>query len=180
MDPITAVGFAANILNFVDFSWSLIKGSYEVYELGTTSGNKRITSVLDDLDGITKSLQSDVEGDTPHVKDLKSLAAECVKVSQELSAILKELEMKEGNKVWRSLEAKWKSMRKEKEIAAIEQKLVEYRLQLLLRLNLLLRYVMFSMISYFQTNEIPVNSKPQLSLSWMRSKERDFNFRPEV
>ena len=141
MDPITAVGFAASILNFVDFSWTLIKGSYEVYELGTTSDNMRITSVLSDLEGITKSLQADVKGSSPHVKDLKSLAAECIEVSQELSAILKDLEMKEGNKIWRSLEAKWKSMRKEKEIAAIEQKLIEYRLQLLLRLNLILGYV---------------------------------------
>jgi hypothetical protein len=151
MDPITAVGFAASILNFVDFSWTLIKGAYEVYEFGTTAKNTRITTVLSDLEGITKSLQSDVEGNTPHVKDLKSLAAECVKVSQELSAILKELEVKEGNKIWRSLESKWKSMRKEKDIAAIEQKLIEYRLQLLLRLNLMLRYAprMFPVISYF-------------------------------
>ncbi|KAE9363293.1 hypothetical protein N431DRAFT_564836 [Stipitochalara longipes BDJ] len=138
MDPITAVGFAASILNFVDFSWTLIKGSYEIYDLGTTYDNMRITSVLSDLDGITKSLQSNVRGNSPHVKDLKSLAAECITVSQELSAILKDLEMKEGNKIWRSLEAKWKSMRKEKEIATIEQKLIEYRLQLLLRLNLML------------------------------------------
>ncbi|PMD47068.1 hypothetical protein L207DRAFT_448582 [Hyaloscypha variabilis F] len=138
MDPITAVGFAASILNFVDFSWTLIKGSYEVYELGIASDNMRITSVLSDLEGITKSLQSDVKGNSPHVKDLKSLAAECIEMSQELSVILKDLQMKEGNKIWRSLEAKWKSMRKEKEIAAIEQKLIEHRLQLLLRLNLIL------------------------------------------
>ena len=151
MDPITAIGFAASILTFVDFSWSLIQGSCEVYELGTTSGNKRITSVLSDLDCITKSLQSDVKGDTLHATRLKSLAAQCVLVSQELSTILKNLEMKEGNKIWRSLEAKWKSMRKEKEIAAIEQKLVEYRLQLLLRLNLMLRYaaLISMMISFF-------------------------------
>jgi len=122
-----------------------------VYEFGTTASNTRITTVLSDLDGITKSLQLDVEGNTPQVKDLKSLAAECVKVSQELSAILKKLEMKERNKIWRSLESKWKSMRKEKEIATIEQKLIEYRLQLLLRLNLMLRYAarVSPVISYF-------------------------------
>jgi hypothetical protein len=137
MDPITAVGFAASILNFVDFFWNLIKGAYEVFEFGTTANNTRITTILNDLDGITKSLQSDGERNTPHIKDLKSLAVECVKVSQELSVILKELEMKEGNKLWRSLESKWNSMRKEK---AIEQKLIEYRLQPLLRLNLMLRY----------------------------------------
>jgi hypothetical protein len=141
MDPVTAVGFAASILTFVDFSWTLIKGSYEVYEsaTGTTADHTRIDTVLKDLNTITKSLQSDVNGNSPHLTDLKKIAVECAEVSQELSTILKELKRKEGNKVWRSLEAKWKTMRKEKEVASIEQRLNTYRLQLLMRLNLLLR-----------------------------------------
>lgn len=141
MDPITAVGFAASILTFVDFSWSLIKGSYEVYESanGTTTDHTRISTVLGDLDNITKSLQCDIKGSSPHLTDLKKLAVECAEVSQKLSKILEELKRKEGNKAWRSLEAKWKSMRKEKEIASIEQRLNTYRLQLLMRLNLMLK-----------------------------------------
>jgi hypothetical protein len=141
MDPVTAVGFAASIINFVDFSWSLIKGSYEVYEsaTGTTTDHTRISTVLEDLDTITKSLQSDVKGSSPHLTELKKLAVECAEVSQELSTILKDLKRKEGNKAWRSLEAKWKSMRKEKEVASIEQRLNTYRLQLLMRLNFMLR-----------------------------------------
>jgi hypothetical protein len=141
MDPVTAVGFAASILTFVDFSWTLIKGSCEVYEsaTGTTADHTRIDTVLNDLNTITKSLQSDVNGNSPHLTDLKKIAVECAEVSQELSTILKELKRKEGNKVWRSLEAKWKTMRKEKEVASIEQRLNTYRLQLLMRLNLMLR-----------------------------------------
>jgi hypothetical protein len=180
MDPVSAVGFAASILTFVDFSWSLLKGSYEVYQFGTTSDNARITTVLGDLEGITKSLQSDVKGNSLHLKDLKSLAVECVKVSRELSVILKELEIKEGNKIWRSLEAKWKSMRKEKDIASIEQRLIEYRLQLLLRLNLMLRYSLQTFHTYIadpKTNKFSVSNKPRSSLSWTTSKEQGFNYR---
>jgi hypothetical protein len=141
MDPVTAVGFAASIINFVDFTWSLIKGSYEVYEsaTGATIDQTRVSTVLDDLSTITKSLQSDVKGSSQHLKDLKKLALECAEVSQELTTILRDLKRKEGNKAWRSLEAKWKSMRKEKEVASIEQRLNTYRLQLLMRLNLMLR-----------------------------------------
>ena len=141
MDPVSAVNFAATILTVVDFSWNLIRGSYEVYQSATctTTDHRRISTVLDDLQGITKSLQSDLIGNSPHFKDLRQLALECAEVSQELSAILEELKRREGNKIWCSLEAKWKSMRKEKELASIEQRLNTYRLQLLLRLNLMLR-----------------------------------------
>lgn len=141
MDPATAVGFAASILTFVDFSWTLIRGSGEIYHsiTGTTTDNARIGTVIQDLGWITKSIHSDIKGSSPHLRDLKNLAAECIEVSGELSTILEELKRKEGNKVWRSVESKWKNMRKEKEIASIEQKLVTYRLQLVLRLNLMLR-----------------------------------------
>jgi len=141
MDPVSAINFAATILTVVDFSWNLISGSYKIYQstTGTTTDHAQISTVLNDLQTITKSLRSNVKGNNAHVKDLKKLAVECAEVSQELSNILEELKRKEGNKIWRSLEAKWKSMRKEKELASIEQRLNTYRLQLLLRLNLMLR-----------------------------------------
>ncbi|KAL2830898.1 hypothetical protein BDW59DRAFT_140929 [Aspergillus cavernicola] len=39
MDPISAVGFAGTILQFIDFSTKLVEGTYEVYRSanGTTS-----------------------------------------------------------------------------------------------------------------------------------------------
>lgn len=141
MDPVTAVGFAASILTFIDFSWTLIKGSGEVYHSirGTTTDSARIGTIIEDLDGITRSIQSEIKGQSPHLKDLKTLAVDCVEVSRELSKILEQLKRKEGNKIWRSVESTWKTMRKEKDIASIEQRLVPYRLQLILRLNLMLR-----------------------------------------
>lgn len=141
MDPVSAVSFAATILTFVDFSWNLVKGSYQVYQsaTGTATDDSRLSTILADLEKVTDTLQHNVTGNSPHLEDLRQLAAGCAEVSQELSSILEKLKRKAGNKAWRSLEATWKHMRKEKEVAAIEQRLNTYRLQILLRLNLIFR-----------------------------------------
>jgi hypothetical protein len=48
MDPVTAVGSAASILNFIDFSWNLVQGSYEIYKSvsGTTAENAHVSTTL--------------------------------------------------------------------------------------------------------------------------------------
>jgi hypothetical protein len=88
---------------------------------------------------VTESLKVPIESGTHHHEFLRSLASECEEVSSELSVILNELKKKEGNKMWRSLEAKWKSLRKEKDIMLIERKLDSLRLQILFRLSFLVR-----------------------------------------
>jgi hypothetical protein len=141
MDPVSAVSLAATILTFVDFSSNLVKGCYQVYRssTNTTTDDARLSTILADLQNVTNSLQHDVAGNSPHLEDLRQLATGCAEVSQELSSMLEKLRRKEGNKLWRSVEATWKHMRKEKEVAAIEQRLNTYRLQLLLKLNLIFR-----------------------------------------
>ena len=141
MDPVTAVGFAASILTFVDFSWDLIKGTYEVYKstTGTTSENASISAVINDLEEVTEGLIFDTEGKTKHEKALCKLAENCYDLSQDLSKILEKLRFTEKNSKWQSLKVKWASMRKEKEVTSIEKRLDKYRSQILIRLNLIFR-----------------------------------------
>lgn len=107
MDPITAVSFAATILQFVDFSSKLVKGAYEIYQstTGQAADDAQLSTIVDDLKDVTKTLQSDVKGDSCHVQPLKKLASDCIAASNELSNLLEEVK-REGNKAWRSLEAK--------------------------------------------------------------------------
>jgi hypothetical protein len=141
MDPITAVGFAASILQFIDFSWGLIAGTYEVYKsaTGTTFENAHISTVVDDLERVTDGLISDFEGKTKHEKELCKLADKCHDLSQDLLKLLKKLQVSEKISKWKSLKVKVASMRKEKEIASIEDRLDKYRSQILIRLNFMLR-----------------------------------------
>jgi hypothetical protein len=140
MDPVTAVGFAASILTFVDFSWDLITGAYEVYKstTGTTSENAHISTVIDDLQEITEGLNFDVEGKAKHEKALCKLADNCLNLSKDLSKILEKLKVTEKDSKWQALRVKWASMRKEKEVVSIEMRLDGYRSQILIRLNFML------------------------------------------
>lgn len=142
MDPVTAVGLAASILQFIDFSWSLVQGSYEIYrsEAGTTPENAHIRNVILDLRQVTEDMDSDIKGQTKHEKALRKLAQKCQDLSSKLAKILEELKMK-GDTRWESLRIKWKSMRKEKDVAIIEKRLIEYRAEIMLRLNLMIWYV---------------------------------------
>jgi hypothetical protein len=56
MDPITAVGFAASILNFVDYSHKVVTGTIEVFKSGKISKNGHISEVISDLNDAAKDL----------------------------------------------------------------------------------------------------------------------------
>jgi hypothetical protein len=141
MDPVTAIGFAASILQFVDFSWSLLTGTYEVYKSasGTTAQNAHINTVIQDLHEVTEGLDLDVRAKSKHEKALKALASECKKLSKELLQLLEKLKTGEKSSTWKSLKVKLASMLKAKEVANLEKRLGEYRSQILLRINIMLR-----------------------------------------
>jgi hypothetical protein len=142
MEAIEAVSFAASVVSLLDLCCNIVKGSYTIYrsETGAPLEHAQIGTVLDDLNDVAKTLNANfVDSSSAHSVPLKKLASDCLAASTELSDILQDIRRKEGNKVWRSIEAKWKSMRKEGALAALEQRLNFLRLELLLRLNLVIR-----------------------------------------
>ncbi|KAM0324142.1 hypothetical protein ACHAQA_008334, partial [Verticillium albo-atrum] len=142
MDPVSAAGFASSLITFIDFSYKLVQGSVTLYQsaAGASDENIRISSIVDDLRNITETITepSGSPEDSKHWQQLSNLARDCHAVSKELTDILEGLKRKEGNKAWRSFEAGWKSLRKSKDIVALEQRLNLYRVQLLLRINMIL------------------------------------------
>jgi hypothetical protein len=143
MDPITAVGFAASILTFIDFSWNLVAGTYEVLNSATcsTSENAHIGNVIDDLKKATDGLDSEMLGNSKHEMALRELSTKCANLSEDLLKQLGKLKVKGENSKWKSLKVKWDSMRKEKNVESMVRRLDEYRSQILIRLNLMLRQV---------------------------------------
>ena len=79
MDPISAVGLAVNIITFVDFTWSLVTGTYEVYQsaVGTTHELADISTIVDDLEKVTENLTPEFDPTTKHAKALCQLASKC-------------------------------------------------------------------------------------------------------
>ncbi|KAH6694283.1 hypothetical protein BKA61DRAFT_662945 [Leptodontidium sp. MPI-SDFR-AT-0119] len=140
MDPVTAVGFAAAIVNFIDFSWSLVQGTHEVYKSGSgaTAENAQVSTILEDLQEVTEGLHSDLKVGGKHAKQLSKLAKNCLDLSRDLAKILEKLRVKERKSTWQAVKVTWASMRKEKEVASIEKRLGDYRSEIILRLNMML------------------------------------------
>jgi hypothetical protein len=147
MDPIAAIGFAASILQFIQFSTCLVRGAYEIQHssTGTTSENAQISNVISDLQEVADGLEADFKGSNKHEKGLLKLAKQCHAVSDELMKLLGRLKTKDDSK-WESVKVKLISVRKEKEVASIEKRLSAYSTELLLRLSLMMQYVVHYLI----------------------------------
>jgi hypothetical protein len=139
MDPVTAVGFAASILTFVDFAWNVVTGAYEVYKSpsGETVENAHLGNIIDDLRLVAEELDNAELSKGSHEKSLRRLAAKCSEVSEQLLNLLQKLRVKGSKTPWKSLKTKWLSLQKSDEIVELKDRLRDYRSQILLRLNMM-------------------------------------------
>lgn len=145
MDPLTAIGLAGNIINFIEFSFKVIAGGHSIANSvsGMTPENASLDVILDDLKAVTKGLLIEIPdlAGSDNEKELARLATSCYHLSKELSEILAPLRLSEGRSKWQGMKVKWRSLRKEKEIESIERRLNDFQSQILVRLHLMLRCV---------------------------------------
>ncbi|KAH7362306.1 hypothetical protein B0T11DRAFT_83029 [Plectosphaerella cucumerina] len=152
-----AAGLASSIITFIDFSYKIVNGTVDVYKKSTigTAADPHVSVIIKDLQDVTSDMMikfapvpaaSAIHGQLPavvqskpHYRELQGLAAKCKELFDQLLDVLSGLERKaDGNKVVRSFQAAWKTLRMSDQIAEIERKLDAYRVQLLLRLSLIL------------------------------------------
>ncbi|KAL5340071.1 hypothetical protein BJX70DRAFT_397086 [Aspergillus crustosus] len=125
MDPLTAIGLAGNILQFIDYSYQVISGVNKVCSsaTGMTPENESLSVLVEDLNAVTRTLITNVPAKTENERQLCALAANCHALSEDLGQILRRLKVENKNSKWEGLVVKWHSMRKEKQIDAIERRL---------------------------------------------------------
>lgn len=133
------VGLVSSIITFVDFSWSIVRGTYDVYSSasGATEENVHIGNVIEDLRDVTGKMSIDFPGHDQHEKALRELGQQCHALSSDLAVILRKLTTKRRSGL-QSLNIMLRSLMKEQEVRGIEKRLGEYRGQMILRLNLIL------------------------------------------
>lgn len=145
MDPFTAIGLADNIINFIEFACKIVYGGYQILNSasGMTPENTTLSVLLDDLNAVTKGLLVDLPGPnrTENEEELCRLAAACHELSMELAEVLSLLKVTDRRSRWQSMKVKWRSIRKERNIEAIERRLSKFQSQILIRLHLMIRYV---------------------------------------
>ncbi|KAL4900662.1 hypothetical protein BDW74DRAFT_188097 [Aspergillus multicolor] len=130
MDPLSAIGLASNILQFIEFGTDLCGKIYEVAgsTTGLTEENAHLSEIVEDLKRVTDGLSTSLKGNNKHEVKLAKHAAECRDLSAELMGIISKLRIKKGDRLWSS----------ERKVSQIEKRLTEYRAQIILRLNVML------------------------------------------
>lgn len=133
------VGLVSSIITFVDFSCTIVRGTYDVYHSasGATEENVHIGNVIEDLRDVTGKMSTETHGQDDHEKALLKLGQQCHSLSRDLADILCKLTTNRRSGL-QSLNIMLRSMMKEKEVRAIEKRLGEYRGQMTLRLDYML------------------------------------------
>jgi hypothetical protein len=139
MDPVTAVGFAANILNFIDYSHKVVTGTVEVFKSGSMSKNIHISEIISDLNDAAEQLRKCPPSKSNHENALHQLSAPCQELAQRLINLLTRLSTTPGKSKWMSVKVVLRSMRKNGEVEELEKSLDKYRSQILLRLIQIVR-----------------------------------------
>ena len=139
MDPITAVGFAASILQFIEFGYKLTMGTLNVLKTGSLSEYTHISIVINDYRAVIKPLSQPPSGKSDHEVALQELAKSCQAVAQKLSELLEKLRTDPNCSTWKSLRVALRSMRKKGKVADLEDLLSKYRAQIMTRLALILK-----------------------------------------
>jgi hypothetical protein len=142
MDPITALGFAANILQFIDFSAKVVGATIEIYESasGRTTDTQNSDAIATEMRLFATKLQPpDQTQLTGEERSLCKLATECEGLAQRIIDLLEKVRPKKKSKS-SSLVAGLKTKYYESERRKLEEQLGHCRAQLNLQLNLLTRY----------------------------------------
>jgi hypothetical protein len=114
MDPLSAVGLASNIVQFVDFASTLVSKGAEIYKSaeGSTAIHGDLRASTERLQALSNALQSRIL--IPRDEDeyqIVKIATECTKISAELAKALDELAAtpnSRGSSAWKALQSVWK------------------------------------------------------------------------
>lgn len=151
MDPLTALGLGANILQFIDFSYRIIGSAREI---GESKGNTTVDFA--DLETVTQTLillnsrvtdsnegSAQPNGATPTNAslDLSAVCEDCDKVATELLGALRRLKTGDKSKTWTGLTQAFRTILSRDRIQALRDRLGRRRSMVQLALMVSLRLV---------------------------------------
>lgn len=142
MDPLSAIGLAANIIAFVELTSKLVSGTYEIYSSsdGMTDEHADLTKVIEDVHAMTRRLSYNAGlAATDDELALLDLVKKCRKLSEDLVRALKRLQMKNPKSKSESFRMAWRAMRDKGNLESLEKRIDKYRRQILDRIVIMMR-----------------------------------------
>ena len=150
MDPITAMGVAGNVVQFVDFAFTLISKSRKIYKShsGMLDDHLSVKTIADDLSSISFRLGHSLRalpGNNGQLSDaelaLDKISKCCAEEAQKLLSALKHLELNGKHDHWKSFKIALKTMWSPDEIDDLLKRLDGFRKALDTRILVTLRCV---------------------------------------
>lgn len=146
MDPVSALGLAANIAQFVQFAGSLLGQGWALYKDGETASHQDVTLVTRDLQTIAQKLavnHSLAHGGAASWGDeqsLDKLCKRCEELSEELLSIVKSLSVSGPGQKWQSFRQAMRTAGKKSKLETLEKSLNDLRDQMNSHMLLILGY----------------------------------------
>ena len=131
LDPITTIGLAGSIVQFVGFSSSLLCESKRLYDssTGVSAENKELEMISSDLlrlsDGLTAPSSTVA---IPH--ETRKLASQCKGLAHDLLTVLDDVREKGPRKRWKSFVATLQSVLKKEQIQSLVARMERLRGQM--------------------------------------------------
>lgn len=152
LDPLSAIGLAGNIIQFIDFTTGLVGKGREIYTSteGASIENLEIETITRHLIGqvsrLTKFLREDLvtagksnEALKSSVIALESLSESCVEVANDLIRVLENIKIKGPHRRWQSFRQALKTSWSEKKINGLLVRISRFKDELSLHLTIILR-----------------------------------------
>lgn len=133
MDPMSCVAIAGALVQFLDFGTKLTKEAYALYNDGESVIRQKAAMQTNDLQDFIAKFDQTLQKEAQEKKlsedeeALYSLCLECKKIADTLSAKLDTLNVKEKNRVWKSLGTALSNVWSKKDILKMEEDLQKYR-----------------------------------------------------
>ncbi|OQV08118.1 hypothetical protein CLAIMM_12437 isoform 2 [Cladophialophora immunda] len=134
LDPLSAIGLAANIVQFIDFGRELISDAKEIYHSanGATAENVELQGVAENLARLSSTLMKPLDPTQGAISEAEAeivkIAASSSSIADELLATIKNLKIGEGPyKKWRSFRQALNTIWKKDKIARLQRRLEDAR-----------------------------------------------------
>ena len=143
MDPVTAFGLAAGVLQVVDLSFKALSKCREIYTEGSLAENRspeEITKYLGETtDRLKTAVQNAPSARSQDSTDIIDISTKCSKTAEELLTELAKMRIESGGGRRQAIAKGIRAMRRKKFIADSQQKLETYQrlldTRILARLN---------------------------------------------
>jgi hypothetical protein len=136
MDPLSALGIAAVVAQFLQFAGSLVSESQQIYAEGALVDHIECENATKRLDTLAKEIQSSLGGLdslgklSNDAEALRVICVRCSKLSDELIAQLSELRVDGKHRRWNSFKQALKSVCNKDKIDGIAVKLASCKEEL--------------------------------------------------